>query len=74
MTTAAEYIREASTAATGSTAGECIKHLDKVRIYLMAGNADATPNADASCNSSQVAQAVPAGDAIVLTTSGAGAG
>lgn len=74
MTTAAEYIRDASTAPAGSTAGVCVKALDKVRVYLQAGEAVASPASDASCITAQVATAVPAGDALVLTSPGASAG
>lgn len=60
------------------TTGTARQHLNSVQVYPIivakSGEAAASPAADAACNSAQVAQAVPAGDAIVLTTPGASAG
>ena len=78
MTTARQWVRSGSAAPAGSKAGICIQYPGgsiTTTVVVAGGNvASADPSADASCNSSQVAEAVPGGDAVVITTTGAGAG
>jgi hypothetical protein len=70
MSTVRQLIRDGSTAPAGSTVRVCLLSLDKVRLYQIAGEATASPQAVATATPAATALAIPSETATATPSAG----